>query len=96
MPLDSWFKADIPDDLDTTRSLQNSKAGSILFVHSRRDPVVPYDAARRMYESYGGPKQFLETNPPEGANAHFGSVSDLNARTQILDFLKQHLTPGQT
>ncbi len=31
-----------------------------LFIHSPQDDIVPYELGRRLYEGYGGPKEFLE------------------------------------
>ncbi|HKN00418.1 MAG TPA: hypothetical protein VJX23_07865 [Candidatus Binataceae bacterium] len=91
MPLNAMFKSDVPDELNTSRCLQESKAASILFVHNPADPMVPYDSARRLYDGYQGQKQFLDTKTVPGTDAHFGSVSDPEARAKILAFLKQHL-----
>lgn len=90
-PLASKFTSDVPDQLDTGRCLQSLNAVPILFLHSPGDPLAPYDSARHLYDSYSGPKDFIATNPESGADAHYGSFTDPQAQTQVLDFLKSHL-----
>ena len=51
--------------------------------------------ARRLFDSYQGPKEFVDTKAAPGEDAHYGSVSDPEARKRVLAFLKVHLTvPG--
>jgi len=85
------ISAGVPDELDTSKCLQQSRAGAILFVHNRANPVVPYNSARRLYDGYSGQKQFLDTREVPGSNAHFGSATDPDARVRILAFLHQNL-----
>jgi len=87
-PFRTMFEKGVPDELDTARCVQASRAGAIMFVHGPGDPLAPYDAARKLYDSFGGDKQFVETRPAAGADAHFGSSTDLQARQRILDFLE--------
>jgi dienelactone hydrolase len=91
MPLEPLFRRSVPDELDTSRCLQNLKPAPIMFLHSPADPLAPYRAARRLYDDYQREKQFVETNPVAGSDAHYGSVSDPEARAKVLAFLEQHL-----
>jgi len=96
MPLSGMFSSSVPDELDTSRCLSQLQSVPIMFLHGQEDPLAPYDSARRLYEGYQGPKQFVETHPAVGADAHYGSVSDPEARAKVLAFLKQHLLPAET
>jgi hypothetical protein len=91
MPFSSMFQAEVPDQLDTSRCLQDLKSVPVMFLHNAQDPLAPYEAARRLYEGYPGPKEFVVTKPEPGADAHYGSVSDPGARGNVLTFLKAHL-----
>ena len=95
MPLDSMFKSAVPDELDTNRCLQGLKSVPVLFLHNRNDPLAPYDSARRIFDSYQGPKEFIDTRQVSGgADAHYGSMTDPEARAKVLAFLKHHLASG--
>ncbi len=89
--VDPMLESSVPDDLDTSRCLQELKSGPVLFLHNPSDPLAPYESARRLYDSYQGPKEFVETKVAPGADAHYGSVSDSDARAKVLAFLKLHL-----
>ena len=91
MVIDPMLESSVPDDLDTSRCLHELKSVPVLFLHNPNDPLAPYDAARRLFDSYPGPKEFIVTNAAPGADAHFGSVSDSDARARVLAFLKLHL-----
>jgi fermentation-respiration switch protein FrsA (DUF1100 family) len=90
-PLEGKFIAGVPDDLDTARCLQEIHATPILFVHNRDDPEAPYDAARRFYDGYQGPKEFLETEKLGSSQAHMASFFDKEAQAKILAFVRQNL-----
>ncbi len=91
MAVDPMLESSVPDDLDTSRCLQELKSVPVLFLHNPNDPLAPYDSARRLFDSYQGPKEFIDTNAAPGTDAHYGSVSDPEARTRVLEFLKLHL-----
>jgi predicted alpha/beta hydrolase len=91
-PLEGKFVAEIPDDLDTARCLNEIKTTPVLFVHNRDDTLAPYDAARRLYDGYRGPKEFFDTKELDSSHAHMGSAFDEQAQTKILAFLKQNLS----
>lgn len=91
-PLEGTFAADVPDDLDTARCLGEIKATPILFVHNRDDPLAPYDAARRLFDGYQGPKEFLDTKKLDSSKAHMGSAFDDSAQAKVLAFLELNLT----
>ncbi len=91
MLVDPMLESSVPDDLDTNRCLQQLKAVPVSFLHNPNDPLVPYDSARRLFDSYQGPKEFIDTRTAPGADAHYGSVSDPEARARVLAFLKLHL-----
>lgn len=92
MPLEPFYRPWVPDELDTSRCLQGLRSVPVLFLHNREDPLAPYDSAKRLFDSYSGPKEFADTNPAPGADAHFGSASDPGARANVLAFLKRHFT----
>jgi pimeloyl-ACP methyl ester carboxylesterase len=95
MAVDPMLESSVPDDLDTARCLQELKSVPVLFLHNPNDPLAPYDSARRLFDSYKGPKEFIDTNAAAGEDAHYGSVSDPEARKKVLAFLKVHLAvPG--
>jgi predicted esterase len=91
-PFEGRFVAEVPEDLDTARCLSEIKTTPILFVHNRADPLAPYDAAKRLFHGYQGPKEFLDTKKLDSSEAHLGSFFDEPAQTQILAFLNQNLT----
>ena len=90
MPLNPMFRSSVPDDLDTSRCFRELKSVPILFLHNP-DPLAPYDSARRLFDGYQGPKEFIDTRTAPGGDAHFGSVSDPDARARVLAFLKLRL-----
>ena len=91
MLVDPMLESSVPDTLDTSRCLQELKAVPVLFLHNANDPLAPYQSARRLFDDYQGPKEFIDTNAAPGADAHYGSVSDPEARARVLAFLKLHL-----
>jgi len=91
-PLEARFVAGVPDDLDTARCLNEIKTTPILFVHNRDDALAPYDAARRLFDGYQGPKEFFDTKKLDSSQAHMGSFFDAQAQAKILAFLKQQLS----
>ena len=93
MLVDPMLQSSVPDSLDTSRCLDELKSVPVLFLHNPNDPLAPYDSARRLFDSYRGPKDFIVTNPAPSADAHYGSVSDSGARAKVLAFLKLHLRP---
>ena len=90
-PLEARFIAGIPDNLDTAKCLDQINGTPILFVHNRADTLAPYDAARRLYGGYRGPKEFLDTRQLPSEQAHMGSFFDPAAQAKVLAFLKAHL-----
>jgi predicted alpha/beta hydrolase len=94
MPLDTMFESGVPDELDTNRCLQGLKSVPVLFLHNHNDPLAPYASARRLFDSYQGPKEFIDTREVSGADAHYGSVSDPEAQAKVLAFVKHHLASG--
>jgi dienelactone hydrolase len=93
MLVDPMLESSVPDALDTGRCLQELKSVPVLFLHNSSDPLAPYESARRLYGGYEGPKEFVETKAAPGADAHYGSVSDPDARARVLAFLMLHLRP---
>jgi pimeloyl-ACP methyl ester carboxylesterase len=91
MAVDPMLESSVPDDLDTSHCLQELRSVPLLFLHNTNDQLAPYDSARRLFDSYQGPKEFLDTRPAPGADAHYGSVSDPGARAKVLTFLTLHL-----
>lgn len=61
-----------------------------LFIHSERDPVVPFSQGRRLYEAAPRPKEFWAT--PYGHIETFGSLRPIYG-PKLLDFLKKNLPP---
>jgi uncharacterized protein len=91
MPLSPMLESSVPDELDTSRCLRELKTVPVLFLHNPNDPLAPYDSAKRLFDGYQGPKEFIDTRAAPGADAHYGSVSDPDARAKVLAFLKLHL-----
>jgi fermentation-respiration switch protein FrsA (DUF1100 family) len=58
-------------------------AGPKLFLHARRDEVIPFDLGRRLYERAGEPKRFVELRGGHSdafqadSAAYFGAIADL-------------------
>ena len=71
-PLEGKFVAEVPDDLNTASCLNEIKATPILFVHNGAVPLAPYDAARLLFDSYQGPKEFLETRQLDSSRSAHG------------------------
>jgi alpha/beta superfamily hydrolase len=91
MAVDPMLESSVPDELDTSSCLRQLKSVPVLFLHNTNDPLAPYDSARRLFDSYQGPKEFIDTKAALGADAHYGSVSDSEARARVLAFLRLHL-----
>jgi len=92
MAVDPMLQSSVPDELDTRRCLSEMKSVPVLFLHNYNDPLAPYESARRLFDGYRGPKEFIDTKPSAGEDAHYGSVSDPDSRARVLAFLKLHLT----
>jgi fermentation-respiration switch protein FrsA (DUF1100 family) len=91
MPLESTFASGVPDDLDTSRCLEQFHSTPILFIHNRSDPLVPFAVGQRLADEYRGPKEFLETTRLPESHAHMSAQFDPAAQQKILAFLEQHL-----
>ena len=59
-----------------------------LFIHSRKDRVVPFELGQQVYEAAAEPKQFLEI---EGGHNDGFLVSEEQYLQAIDDFLAEHL-----
>ena len=57
-----------------------------LFIHSVKDPVVPFEQGKKLYDAAPGPKEFLET--PDGHIEAFTAYRETFA-PKLLEFLKQ-------
>jgi hypothetical protein len=61
-----------------------------LFIHSERDPIVPFKQGRRLYEAAGDPKEFW-TVPSGHADAFYGRRETYGPK--LVAFLKKALGP---
>ena len=91
IPFESAFASGVPDDLDTSRCLQELHSTPVLFIHNRSDPMVPFAVGQRLADEYRGPKEFVETIKLPESQAHMSAQFDPAAQQQILAFLEQHL-----
>lgn len=74
----------LPQDYNTLSQLRNLRM-PLLVAHSPDDEVVSYCLGRELYDSYAGPKQFLQLQGPH--NTGF-----LQNRAQYVDGLREFLT----
>ena len=70
------------DEHSPVDSIANIAPTPILFLHSPKDPVVPSEQGRELYEAAGAPKAFMEV-PSEG---HPVPTSSRLVRERLLQF----------
>lgn len=86
------ISATVPSDLNARSALRLNPAVPALFIHHPRDPVTPYTDARRIFENYTGPKEFIVPNLDEHRGFHMTGYSDLAVREKVLSFLRRYLS----
>jgi hypothetical protein len=77
-----WVFASRFDSINKVKSIRISK----LFIHSVNDEIVPYELARKLYESAAAPKDFLEMH---GAHNSCFFESTAAYKEKISSFLEQ-------
>jgi fermentation-respiration switch protein FrsA (DUF1100 family) len=63
----------LPQDFDTPKRLKSIHA-PLLVIHSPSDEMIPYELGRTVYETYTGPKRFVELK-----GSHNGGIFTDNA-----------------
>jgi hypothetical protein len=78
----------LPDMLDSLSKVPDLTLPA-LFIHGDRDETVPFGQGRRLYESYGGPKEWL---PVAGAgHTDVETVGGPEYRRRLTDFITRNV-----
>ena len=94
----SWF---LPQDYDSIASLKDQTT-PLLVVHSKQDPLVPYRLGQKLFDSYTGPKTFLDIHGSHNEGFYESlpvylqglRVFLLNLPPQVLDANDKFSTPS--
>jgi pimeloyl-ACP methyl ester carboxylesterase len=90
--LTAWsISAGVPSDLSAQEALLLHPVIPTLFIHRPEDPVTPYRDARRLFEAYAGPKEFINPRIDAKKGYHMAGMFDPDLRSRIVSFLKQSL-----
>lgn len=85
-PLSLLISEDAGSPADAVRAIRGVP---LLFFHSPRDPVVPYESGRRLFKQAPEPKQWVDV----GFVGHLGALSDGSPyRRTLLEFFERSLS----
>ncbi len=74
----------IQDRYDSAKALAG-RGIPLLWIHGRRDSLIPYDSALPLYEGYAGPKESLELSTAHHTNSwHRGGAAHILSRLEKL------------
>jgi pimeloyl-ACP methyl ester carboxylesterase len=83
--------AGVPQDLNVQKALQHSHEVPILFLHHPQDRVTPFRIARRIFNRYHGPKQWITLQKDLLWENHMTASYEAGTSAEILRFFKAHL-----
>src|SRR5258706_750604 len=87
----AWLiSAGVPDNLDVQRALQIPSNVPALFIHHPGDKITPYRIARRIFDKYQGPKQWVTLEKKHSWERHMTAGYDLEIQAEIVHFLRSH------
>ena len=87
------MSAGVPDSLDIGQALERHPIIPALFIHHPKDKVTPYRQARRIFEAYKGPKEWITLQTVHSWECHMTACYDGEATARIVRFLTTHLNP---
>jgi hypothetical protein len=88
-----FMSGGVPDNLNVQKALQNHPAIPALFVHHPKDKITPYRAARRIFEQYEGPKEWLIVQADHSWERHMTASYDREISERVIRFLQDRLNP---
>jgi hypothetical protein len=81
----------VPKELDLRTALKRHPQIPALFIHHPRDRITPYRTARKIYQQYEGPKEWLELDYNGNNARHMIASGDEHVTRSILAFLRSRL-----
>ncbi|HWY78677.1 MAG TPA: hypothetical protein VN281_23895 [Verrucomicrobiae bacterium] len=82
------ISAGVPADLSAQRALAREPPMPVLFIHHPGDPVTPYSDARRIFERYDGPKEFVVPRIEPTRGFHMTGNFDSAVCSRVIRFLE--------
>lgn len=86
-PLAAAVSLSVPDELDINKCMSKITDVPILFIHHKKDKLVPYGPAKDLYMNYRGPKIFLDPEVSPSSIFHLNVKDNIKLQNKILDFL---------
>jgi pimeloyl-ACP methyl ester carboxylesterase len=86
------IKASVPEDLDVNRALDAKPTVPALFIHHPRDRVTPYRSARKIFDQYSGPKQWIDLSALDSPGHHMTGFHNPELTARVLVFFETHFT----
>lgn len=87
--------AQVPADLSVQKALQEHSQVPALFIHHPEDRVTPYRIARRIYERYEGPKEFMVLQTDRTGEFHMTGAYESDIKDKIAGFVQHVLREGR-
>lgn len=81
----------VPRELSVGRALKRHPQIPTLFIHHPEDRVTPYRVARRVYQRYDGPKEFIELKVDYTGEFHMTGAYEPEIQQRIVAFLEKVL-----
>ena len=81
----------VPDELSMEEALERNPQMPALFIHHPEDRVTPYRVARKVYEKYGGPKQFIVLETDRTGEFHVTGAYEADVQEKVISFVQQVL-----
>ena len=83
--------AGVPQGLSVQKALRHSHEVPILFLHHPRDRVTPFRIARRIFNRYRGPKQWITLQKDLSWENHMTASYEAGTSAEVLKFFKAYL-----
>ena len=83
--------AGVPDNLNVQKALQIPSNVPALFIHHPEDKITPYRIARRIFNRYHGPKEWITLEKKHSWERHMTASYDAEIKEEVVRFLKRRL-----
>lgn len=80
--------AAMPDQWNPVDQVPKLEGTPLLILHSREDPVIPFEQGKRVYEAAGEPRVFQPLRGP-----HVAGMSDPEVQDRMLQFVTRFCPP---
>ena len=89
----SLIGASVPENLDIKEALRKHPAIPTMFIHHPGDRITPCRAARRIFQQYEGPKEWIALRTARSWECHMSASYEPEVTERIVRFLKARLNP---